>query len=302
MANALERFALGAWQLSGPSILKGRNNGWGDYSEAQAEELLQACQQAGINFIDTAAAYGNGESELRIGRFLPDSDIKICTKLLPEPGKKCDVAFQEPYVRACLSASLARLNRDRVDTYLLHNPDTNVLPDQRLFHTLQREGLIRHFGISARDRFAARKAIEVGFGDTIQLQFNALDRRSQPVISQANAIGMRVLLRGVLASGYLHSQPPQIAGNDFRKLAAVEQQQWLLAASAALAFLDELPGGRAVSALRFALAQPATKILVGMRDPVRLAEMQLAGTLGALPPAVIAQIERTVPFPFVGWP
>lgn len=300
--NPLERFALGAWQLSGPSIIHGRNNGWGDFSEAQAETLLSACEQAGLNYIDTAAAYGNGESELRIGRFLPVADVEICTKLIPEPNMKCASAFQEPYVRGCLIGSLARLNRACVDTYLLHNPDTNALPGQKLFRTLQREGLIRHFGISARDRFAAKKAIDVGFGDTIELQYNALDRRSQPMISQAHALGMRVFLRGVLASGYLQSQAPLLTSNDIRALATTEQQTWLLSASASLAFLDELPGGRAVSALRFALGQPATKILVGMRDPARIAQMQLAGSLGALPSEMVEKIERAVPVPFDGWP
>ncbi len=300
--NALERFALGAWQLAGPSLIQGRSNGWGDFSDVQAETLLDACKQAGLNYIDTAAGYGNGESELRIGRFLPDTKVSICTKLSPEPNMDCASSFREPYVRASLAGSLARLKRTNVDTYLLHNPDTNALPNQKLFRTLQREGLIRHFGISARDRFAAKKAIDVGFGDTIELQFNALDRRSQSLISQAHALGMRVFLRGVLASGYLHSQAPQIANNDIRALATNEQQKWLLSASASLAFLDELPGGRAVSALRLALAQPATKILVGMRDPKRIAQMQLAGSLGALPSIVIEKIEKTLPTTFIGWP
>ncbi len=298
---SLARFALGAWQLGGASQLNGRNNGWGEFDAQSAQVLLLACHAAGIDYIDTAAAYGNGESEARIGRFWPDTSVGICSKILAEPGAPPESVFSPAYVRASLGASLQRLNRGSIDTLLLHNPDANFLPNPALFKQLQAEGLIAHFGISARDRHSAQRAIEVGFGDTLELQFNALDRRAEPIIKQAAAAGIRVFLRGVLASGYLAETAPQLDASDYRSLAPNAQQSWMQSASKQLDFLDELPGGRAVSAIRFAMRQPATRILIGMRSKTRFTDLQLAASLGPLSDTLTAQIEAAVPVPFSGW-
>lgn len=301
MTNPLARFALGAWQLGGASTLNGRANGWGEFDAQAARELLLACHSAGINYIDTAAAYGNGESEARIGRFWPDQTVGICSKILPEPGAAVECAFSPSYVQASLSASLLRLRRTSIDTLLLHNPDCRALPNPAQFKQLQQFGLIKHFGVSARDRQSAQRAIDANFGDTIELQFGALDRRAEPMIAAATQLGMRVFLRGVLASGYLSDAPPQLSDADYRSLAASAQQSWMHAASAALAFLDHQLGGRAVSAIRFAMRQPVTRILIGMRSPKRLADLQLAAQLGPLSDTLVAQIEAAVPVPFSGW-
>ena len=301
MTALLPRFALGAWQLGGASLLNGRNNGWGEFDEQSAQELLLACHAAGIDYIDTAAAYGNGESEARIGRFWPDTSTGICSKILAETGAPADAAFSPAYVRASLCASLQRLKRDSIDTLLLHNPDANFLPNPALFQQLQAEGLVAHFGISARDRHSAQRALDDGFGGTLELQFNALDRRAEAIIRQAAAAGFRVFLRGVLAGGYLAKAAPQLSEIDYRSLAPSAQQSWMQAASAELHFLDELPGGRAVSAIRFAMRLPATRILIGMRQPQRLADLHLASALGPLSDTQADLIEAAVPTPFAGW-
>jgi aryl-alcohol dehydrogenase-like predicted oxidoreductase len=301
MTNALERFALGAWQLGGASSINGRANGWGEFAEPAAHDLLLACHSAGIEYIDTAAAYGNGESEARIGRFWPDQTVGICSKIMPEPGASPEAAFSLNYVQASLTASLQRLQRNSIDTLLLHNPDCSALPDPAPFKQLQQAGLIQHFGVSARDRHSAQRAIDAGFGDTIELQYNALDRRSEPMIAAATQLGIRVFLRGVLASGYLSELPPQLSEADYRSLASSAQQSWMQAASSALAFLDQAPGGRAVSVIRFAMRQPVTRILIGMRSKKRLTDLQLAASLGPLSDTLTAQIEAAVPVPFSGW-
>ena len=302
MTASLQRFALGAWQLGGASSLNGKINGWGQFDEHSARQLLLSCHAAGIDYIDTAAAYGNGESEARIGRYWPDVSAGICSKILAEPGKPPEAAFSPEYVHASLRASLQRLNRASIDTLLLHNPDANFLPDSGPFKQLQASGLIAHFGISARDRHSAQRALEAGFGDTLELQFNALDRRAAPIILQAAGARVRVFLRGVLASGYLAETVPEPSSSDYRSLAPSSQQSWMQAASASLNFLDKLPGGRPVSAIRFAMRLPATRILIGMRRPQRLDDLRIASELGPLPDQLADLIEAAVPTPFSGWP
>lgn len=299
---SLSCFALGAWQLGGAATFNGRINGWGDVSEADAQALLERCETVGIDFIDTAAAYGNGESERRIGRYCPSSSVAICSKIPPQPGADPADAFGEDYVRNMLASSLHRLQRPALDTLLLHGPDVRRLPDRSLFEALQHEGLITHYGISASTRFAAATMLDEGFGDTVELLYNALDRRAAAVIARAQRIGVRTLLRGALASGYLAATQPALTPHDLRSVAPPEQSAWLIEASQRLSFLDHAPGGRAVSALRFVLRQSATRVLVGMRDPARLHDLQQAATLGPLPDDLAAQIESSVPTPFPGWP
>ena len=91
-------------------------------NEEKAREILQLAVTSGINWIDTAATYGNGRSESAIGKLLSELPVnlrpKISSKVAITAKNKNDIAEE---IRVSLSASLARLKVDRIDLLMLHN-------------------------------------------------------------------------------------------------------------------------------------------------------------------------------------
>lgn len=151
----LSEITLGGWSFGGGSY-------WGNQAQSDIEEvLINGYTQYGINSIDTAEAYDNGSSETEIGRVLTRNREKIDRKQIiigtKIPPQKC-----APHIlRQHLEESLKRLQIEYVDIYMIHWPiDTCITPDMKedeipnvktCFETLmslQKEGLIRHIGVS----------------------------------------------------------------------------------------------------------------------------------------------------------
>ncbi|MCB0228798.1 MAG: aldo/keto reductase, partial [Anaerolineae bacterium] len=102
---------LGCWQLGG---------GWGNpWDDAVAQEILGAAYDAGVRFFDTADVYGDGESELSIGRFLKThNDVFVATKL--GRNKIYPNGYTRQSLREATERSLERLGVDRLDLTQLH--------------------------------------------------------------------------------------------------------------------------------------------------------------------------------------
>lgn len=195
---------------------------------ADQDRAIARAVDAGINYIDTAPLYGDGESERTLGRILPGSgaNLVIGTKVRIHPDQRADITGA---ITASLEESLRRLKRDRVDLLQLHNPITragsgNTLTPEQVVNEaapalarLREQGKIRFCGITAIGEPAAlARVIDSRLFDTAQIPHNLLNPSAamplpsgstmpdqEGLMLRANAAGMGVIGIRVLAGGAL---------------------------------------------------------------------------------------------------
>jgi aryl-alcohol dehydrogenase-like predicted oxidoreductase len=178
----VNRLGYGAMQLTGPGV-------WGEPADRRvAIAVLRRAVELGVTFIDTADAYGPhlNEELIREALYPYPSDLVIATKggfTRSGPNRWAAVGRPE-YLRQCVEMSLRRLAVERIDLYQLHRIDPAVpLADQvGLLADIQREGKIRHVGlseVSVDDAEAVRTYVDVA---SVQNMYNLANRRHEPVL------------------------------------------------------------------------------------------------------------------------
>ena len=175
--------------------------------EDQSARLLRAVVDMGINYIDTAPAYGL--SEERVGRALAArrADIIVSTKVGEtfENGESI-YDFSGTAVRRSIRRSLARLQTDALDLVYIHCPtqDVEVLEATDVVPTLRElkdKGTIRAIGFSGKTVSGAR--LSLAWADVVMVEYHLDDRSHEPVIEEAAARGIGVVVKKGLASGRL---------------------------------------------------------------------------------------------------
>jgi pyridoxine 4-dehydrogenase len=144
----LNRLGYGAMRITGPGI-------WGEPKDRnEARKVLQRALELGVNFIDTADAYGPEVSENIIAEALYPyrKDLVIATKggFTRSGPNKWAVDGRPDYLRQCVEMSLRRLKLERIDLYQLHRIDPKVPVEESLgaLKEFQDAGKIRHIGLS----------------------------------------------------------------------------------------------------------------------------------------------------------
>lgn len=192
--------SFGAWAIGG---------GWGDVSDDESYAALNRAVDLGVNFFDTADAYGNGRSERLLARLRKERSetIYIATKI----GRKLKPHAAEGYTRQNLTQfvedSLRNLETDALDLVQLHCPPGKVYENASVFAALdhlQSEGKIKNYGVSVEKVSEALRAIKYPSVKTVQIIFNMF--RLKPAIdffpaAQEKKIG--IIARVPLASGLL---------------------------------------------------------------------------------------------------
>lgn len=202
----VNRLGYGAMRLTGAGI-------WGPPADRNvAKAVLRRALDLGINFIDTADSYGPEVSEQLIAEALYPypQGLVIATKGgLERPGPDQWVSNGRPeHLRQALEGSLRRLRLQRIDLYQFHRPDPAV-PFEDSVGTLaemQREGKIRHIGLSnvTPDELAqAQRLVKVV---SVQNRYNMADRESEPVLEECERQGIAFLPWFPLATGALTRQ------------------------------------------------------------------------------------------------
>jgi len=160
-------------------------------TEEQAFALLDHATDAGINFLDTANAYGGGRSETYIGRWLQAKGSAVRNQILLSskvfnpvgPGPN-DRGLSRRHILQQVEASLGRLGTDRLDMYLIHEPDPETPLDETLeaLHDLVRAGKVLYVGASNIETWRLASAINISqlqgiarFG-WVQNSYSLLDR------------------------------------------------------------------------------------------------------------------------------
>jgi len=196
---------LGAWQ-------------WGDrfvwhygrsHTAEDAEAAFQASMEAGINLIDTAEVYGNGQSERLAGQFIQkiDKPVLVATKFFPFPWR-----LRKQALRRALENSLERLGLEKVDLYQIHWPPATSSIElwAEALADVVKAGLTRTVGVSNFDKNQMQRAYFVLSKQDIplasnQVQYHLLDRRIEKngLLERCQELGIRVIAYSPLAKGML---------------------------------------------------------------------------------------------------
>lgn len=278
------RLGFGSMGLRGPRT-------WGvrTASEEQAERVLHAVLDSGINFIDTSPDYGIAEQ--RIGRYLASrrGEFKLATKCGCSPVQHQDHlevlhTWTADTIKRNIEESLSRLQTDFIDLLQFHGGQHEELEQAGLIDVLQdyrARGIVGSLGISTKLP-AASEHIASGVFDVIQLPFSCLANEHADVIDQAAASGMGVIVRGGIAQG-----GPE---------AEIQREQ--LNAVWSRAGLDEvLPSGMlpAEMILRYTLSiSSCTTTIVGTANLQHLTQNVAAAERGPLSTKLFTEINRRI--------
>ena len=203
---------------------------------ADDDESLTALRRAielGVNFIDTAAGYGNGHSEELVGRVVRESaePVYVSTKIPPKnmrwpapAGVPADDAYPRDWVVSQTEASLERLGLETIDVQQFH-----VWSDEWVgqgdwldaVEELKQAGKIRAFGVSINDHQPANavKLVESGDVDTVQVIYNVFDQSPEDELFPAVEAARRRRDRaGAVRRGLADRQRPPRHGVPRRRL------------------------------------------------------------------------------------
>jgi aryl-alcohol dehydrogenase-like predicted oxidoreductase len=201
----------------------GTMNFGGITSESDAIEIIHAALEAGINFVDTANTYNNGQSEIVVGKALRGrrDRVFLATKVHFKvgDGPNDEGNSRLHIVRAC-EDSLRRLDTDHIDLYQLHRPNPEIPIDETLsaLTDLIRAGKVRYIGCSTFPAWMVMEALVVSERDHLarfvseQPPYNLLDRRIEnelvPLALRYNLALMpwAPLAQGMLAGRYASNQ------------------------------------------------------------------------------------------------
>lgn len=197
----VSEISLGTWQVGGK---------WGEpFSHENADKILNEAVDAGINFIDTADVYGDGESEKAVGRLIKSRSerIYVATKCGRRLQPHTSEAYQPNVLRRFVEDSLRNMGLETLDLIQLHCPPTDVYyrPEIfELFDRLKEEGKIQHMGVSVEKVEEALKAVEFPNVTTVQIIFNLFRQRpAELFFTEAARRNVGIIVRVPLASGLL---------------------------------------------------------------------------------------------------
>ncbi|MEL7083219.1 MAG: aldo/keto reductase [Cyanobacteria bacterium J06597_1] len=206
---AVNRLGYGAMRLTG------QPGNFGPYADWEGgKRLLRRAVELGVNFIDTAEAYGPGENESIIADALsPYSQATvIATKGgISKPAPDRIQADGSPEsLRRGVEGSLRRLQRDRIALYQLHRPDPKVpfADSVRALAALQKEGQIRHIGLSNITLEQLQAALDIVPIASVQNRFSPVDRTHEALLNFTSAEDIAFIPYGSLGAHPLKRAAP----------------------------------------------------------------------------------------------
>jgi aryl-alcohol dehydrogenase-like predicted oxidoreductase len=297
--------SFGAWAIGGA---------WGAVQDEESLRALHRALDLGVNFFDTADAYGDGHSEQLLARLRRERSepFYVATKA----GRRLNPHVAAGYTRENLTAfverSLKNLEMETLDLVQLHCPPTEVFYMPEVFEAMDglvQAGKVRHYGVSVEKVEEALKAIEYPGVDTVQIIFNLFRQRpAELFFGQAARRNVGIITRVPLSSGMLTGKmraDTHFSADDHRQfnrqgesfdrgetfsgvdyatgLQAVEELRPLVPAGQTLAQM----------ALRWILTYPEVSCAIpGARRPAQVEENAAAADLPAPSAETLEAIER----------
>jgi len=276
----ITRVGFGAWAIGGG----GWEFGWGPQDDQASIAAIHHALERGINWIDSAAAYGFGRSEEVVGRALDGVQQRpyVFTKcsLLEGPGRKVVHSLKRDSILREADASLKRLGVEAIDLYQIHwpNPEEEIEEGWSALVELKQQGLVRHIGVSNFKVEQLRRIQQIAPVETLQPQYSLIEREAERELlpyAERERIGVIVyspMGSGLLTGGMTRERIESLADDDWRKRDPRFQEPQL---SEHLALVERLravaerhgttPGAIAVA---WTLRHPAVDgAIVGFRRP-----------------------------------
>jgi aryl-alcohol dehydrogenase-like predicted oxidoreductase len=305
----VSEISYGAWGIGQKQWLGG--------TDEESLQSLRLAFELGLNFIDTALAYGDGHSEKLVGGVVKSAPhrVSIATKIPPKnriwPAKAgigIEEVFPYDYAIACTEESLRNLGVETIDLQQFHvwNPEWLESDEwKRAIEDLKKSGKVRYMGISINDHQpdSALGIIKTGLIDTVQVIYNVFDQSPEAnlfPLCQEHNIG--VLARVPLDEGALTgsiTEETEFDRSDFRSFyfRKDRKKQVVEHVTALQADLAALPGAGAntlaETALRFVLSHPAVSCTIpGMRRDSSVRSSCGTSDQGALDAETMAVLRR----------
>lgn len=307
----ITRVGMGAWAIGGG----GWSFGWGAQDDRESITAIRRAVEAGVNWIDTAPAYGVGHSEEVVGQALqgmPAADRPfVFTKcgLIVDPERPFDdprmVGDAATLRREC-EDSLRRLGVERLDLFQVHWPaadGTSVEEYWQVLVDLKQEGKVRAVGLSNHDVAQLGDAERVGHVDSLQPPFSLISREAAAdllpwcVEHSTGVIVYSPLQSGLLTGAFSVERARSLDPEDWRS----RDEEFTVHLDANLALVEQIRqvAGRhgtnpAVVSLAWVLSWPGvTGAIVGARRPEQVNGWLPAASL-TLTDEDLDQIERAI--------
>lgn len=279
---------LGTWAMGGGQW----EFSWGSQDDQASIAAIKRALSLGINWIDTAPAYGLGHSEELVGEAIKGREkpyiFTKCSMLWDSEGRIYH-SLRADSIQHEVEASLQRLNIETIDLYQIHwpNPDPELEEGWSKLVELKKQGKIRHIGVSNFNMEQLRRAEKIAPVETVQLPYSVIHRDAEKeILPYCHEHNIGTIVYSPMASGLLtgHMTKERIEhlpSNDWRK-EDPEFNEPRLSRNLELANLlteigypHNVPAG--VVAIAWTLKNPAvTGAIVGSRSPAQIEEMIIA--------------------------
>ncbi len=326
--NPLGRTGLYVSELClGTMTFGGTGEMWnkiGEVQQADAERLIGAALDGGINFIDTADVYSGGQSEQITGQALknlkvPREDVVIATKVFGETGTGPNArGATRGHIMDGIKASLKRLQLDHIDLYQIHgfDPATPIEETVRALDQLVRHGHVRYVGVSNWAAWQIVKALGIaerlGLArfESLQAYYTVagrdLERELVPMLA-SEGLGLMVwspLAGGLLSGKYGREQQAEAGSRRTQfDFPPVDKARAWDCVDAMRPIAESHGVSVAQVALAWLLHQPqVTSVIVGAKRPEQLAD-NMAATKVVLSAAELTQLDAAsrLPAEYPGW-
>jgi aryl-alcohol dehydrogenase-like predicted oxidoreductase len=301
----VSEIGYGAWGIGGNQWLGGRDD--------ESQRALQRAFELGLNFIDTALAYGDGHSEKLVGQAIRTAAnrIYIATKIPPKnrvwpasPSTPISEVFPYSYIIESTEQSLKNLGIEQIDLQQYHVwDDAWVGTDEwrRAIEDLTKAGKVRYFGVSISDHNpdSALEVVKTGMIDTVQVIYNIFDQTPEKnlfPLCQERQIG--VLARVPLDEGGLTgtiTEQTRFEPGEFREsyFRGDRKRQVVEHVEALKKDLGERNATLPQIALQFCLSHPAVSTVIpGMRRISTVESSCAVSDFGKLDDETLAMLKR----------
>jgi aryl-alcohol dehydrogenase-like predicted oxidoreductase len=316
----VSEMALGTMSFGGGGVW----SAIGELKQPQVNEMVRKSLDAGVNLIDTANVYANGESERLVGQALRDLEVTresvvIATKVLGAmgPGPN-DAGLGRKHILSQVKASLDRLQLDYIDLYQIHGRDPTTPIEETLgaMNDLVRSGLVRYIGCSNLSAWEVMKANSISDRhgwprfESVQSYYTIagrdIEREIVPMLSDQ---GLGLLVWSPLAGGFLSGKYRKGKGapKGARRSVFDFPPVVLDRAYSILDTMDEIAEARGVSVARVALAwllsrDFVTSVIVGAKTVDQLEDNLAAASMELTEDEVRSLDEMSqLPPEYPGW-
>jgi aryl-alcohol dehydrogenase-like predicted oxidoreductase len=222
----ITRIGFGAWAIGGGDW----EFGWGAQEDDESIAAIHRALELGVNWIDTAAAYGFGHSEEVVGRALrevggPRPYVFTKCSLLEGPDRTVVHSLKRDSVLREAEASLRRLGVDAIDLYQIHwpDPESDIEEGWSALAELKEQGMVRHIGVSNFDVEQLRRIQGIAPVETLQPPYSLVEREAEDELlpfAELERIGVIVyspMGSGLLTGRMTRERVESMPDNDWRK-------------------------------------------------------------------------------------